>query len=186
MEMDLSSASRHIRPKAICATLVLLCACESIPKPDVELEILAAGIIESEGEVMRADPSSSVGAQRTGARSMRVVESTALVPLRPGISYGIAFRVTRAPEESVQLRAVLKTSAPCKLKTTGEVVYHNDSVLSVRVGAVRHLAATIPATTEQNHCEGDPLPGIDTFTLLHDDKKLAEARFQIFRADPTK
>lgn len=149
----------------------------------MELELLAAGIIESERTVMRPDGTSSVGAKRADAASMRVVQSTALVPLRPGVSYGIAFRVTRARDAVVKLRAVLHTSAPCKLKSTGEVVHHNDSELTVRVGEVRHLAARIPASPEENHCEGEPQPGFDTFSLYHGDRRLAQARFQVHRAD---
>ena len=154
-----------------CFLCVALAGCTQTPDLRVKLEVLGGGIIEREGVAWREDPSSSVGAKGADARALRVVRQTELVPLEPGISYGIAFRVTEAPQESVQLRAVLKTSAPCKLKATGEVVHHNDSVLLVRVGDVRHLAATIPATPEQNHCEGEPLPGIDIgFFSLHERK----------------
>lgn len=168
---------------ASCAIVWLLCGCTSTPQPEVEIEILDAGIIESDRPVVRQDESSSVGAKRADARSLRVIQSTALVPLQPGISYGIAFRVTRAKDAVVELRAVLHTSAPCKLKTTGEVVHHNDSTLSVRVGDVRHLAARIPASTDENHCEGEPQPGMDTISLHHGDRKLAQARFQVHRVD---
>lgn len=170
---------------AAFSTLVglLLCGCTSTPQPEIEVEILAAGIIESDRATMRQDDTSSVGAKRTDARELRVVQSTALVPLQPGLSYGIAFRVTRASDAVVKLRAVLHTSAPCKLKATGEVVHHNDSTLSVRVGDVRHLAARIPASPNENHCEGEPQPGMDTFSLYHNDRKLAEARFQVHRVD---
>lgn len=163
------------------ALAALAGGCQSIEKPEVDLEVLAAGIIESDGGVMRRDESSSVGAQRTNARSMRVVERTALVPLRPGISYGIAFRVTRAKEATVKLRAVIQTSAPCRLKSTGEVVFHNDSILTVRVGELRHLAARIPASASENHCEGDPQPGMETLSLHDGPRKLAEVRFQVHR-----
>lgn len=163
--------------------LLLSSGCTHPPRHEVKLEVLGAGIIERQGIAWKDDADSSVGAKRADARVLRIVKETRLVPLQPGISYGISFRVTQAPQDSVQLRAVLKTSAACKLKSSGEVVYHNNSVLSVRVGDVRHLAATIPATAEQNHCEGDPLPGMDTFTLLHGERKLAEASFQIHRPD---
>ena len=156
-----------------------LAGCTSTPDSAVRIEVLGRGIIEKEIVAWRGDPSSSIGAKRADARSMRLVRQTELIPLQPGLTYGIAFRVTHAPQEVVQLRAELKTSAPCRLKSTGAVVYHNDSTLTVRVGEVRHLAATIPASPAENPCEGEPLPGMDTFTLSYGDSKLAEARFQV-------
>ncbi len=166
----------------ICIVLLLvsgLAGCTSTPEPVVKVEVLGRGIIQTEIVSWRDDPSSSIGAKRADSRTMRIVRQTELIPLQPGLTYGIAFRVTQAPEHVVQLRAELRTSAPCRLKTTGEVVYHNDSILTVRVGEVRHLAATIPASPAENPCDGKPLPGMDTFTLSYRGNKLAEARFQV-------
>ena len=158
-----------------------LASCTSTPDPVVEVEVLGRGVIQTEIVAWRDDPSSSIGAKRADARSMRIVRQTELIPLEPGLTYGIAFRVTHAPQQVVQLRAELRTSAPCRLKATGEVVYHNDSTLAVRVGEVRHLAATIPTSPTENPCEGEPLPGMDTFTLSYGESKLAQARFQVSR-----
>jgi hypothetical protein len=159
-----------------------LAACTSTPAPAVKVEVLGRGIIQTETVSWRDDPTSSIGAKRAGSRSMRIVRQTELIPLQPGLTYGIAFRVVHAPQQVVQLRAELRTSAPCRLKTTGEVVYHNNSTLTVRVGEVRHLAATIPASATENPCEGDPLPGMDTFTLSYNGYKLSEARFQVSKS----
>ena len=159
-------------------------ACTATPEPAVRLELLGAGIIEKTATTWREDPSSTVGAKRADARALRIVEQTQVIPLQPGLSYGIAFRITKAPQQVVRLRAVLQTSAPCKLKSTGEVVHHNDSMLTVRVGDVRHLAATIPATPDENHCEGEPQPGIDTFAIYAEGEKLVETRFQVHRREP--
>lgn len=156
-----------------------LAGCSSTAAPEVKIEVLGRGIMQTEIVTWRDDPSSSIGAKRADSRSMRIVRQTELIPLEPGLTYGIAFRVTHAPQDVVQLRAELLTSAACRLKTTGEVVYHNDSILTVRVGELRHLAATIPASAAENPCDGEPLPGIDTFTLSYNGYKLAEARFQV-------
>lgn len=156
-----------------------LAGCTSPRDPVVKIEVLGRGIIQTEVVSWRDDPSSSIGAKRADTRSMRIVRQTELVPLQPGVTYGMAFRVTHAPQQVVQLRAELRTSAPCRLKATGEVVYHNDSTLAVRVGEIRHLAATVPASPDENPCEGEPLPGMDTFTLSYNGSKLAEARFQV-------
>ena len=156
-----------------------LAGCTSTPAPAVKVEVLGRGIIQTENVSWRDDPSSSIGAKRADSRSMRIARQTELIPLQPGLTYGIAFRVTHAPQQVVQLRAELRTSAPCRLKATGEVVYHNDSTLTVRVGEVRHLAATIPASPAENPCEGEPRPGMDTFTLSYNGYKVAEGRFQV-------
>jgi hypothetical protein len=161
--------------------MLLSASCVGTREPEVVVEVLGRGIIASAGTTMRPDPSSSVGAQRFDSRGLHVVEVTERIPLRPGLSYGIAFRVVKAPVQEVSLRAVLVTSAACRLKTTGEIVYHNDSTLKVRLGELRHLAARIPASTRENHCVGDPEPGIDTFRLFYGEEKLVEARFQVYR-----
>ena len=163
----------------VCLLVSGLAGCTSTPDSAVKIEVLGRGIMEKEIVAWRDDPSSSIAAKRADSRAMRIVRQTELIPLQPGLTYGIAFRVTHAPQQVVQLRAELLTSAPCRLKTTGEAVYHNDSTLTVRVGELRHLAATIPASPAENPCEGEPLPGMDTFTLSYNGNKLAEARFQV-------
>lgn len=162
-------------------TLCLLAACVSVGDAPVTVEMTGYGIIQSQRVVMRHDDTSSVGAQRADARSMHVALKTERIPLRPGLSYGIAFRVVRAPGEEVKLKAILRTSAPCVLKDSGRVVYHNDSMLTVRVGQLRHLAARIPASESENHCAGEPQPGTDTFEIWFEDRKLVEKTFHVYR-----
>ena len=159
--------------------LCLLTACAS--DAPVTLQIAGYGIIESDRVVMRIDKTSTVGAKRADARSMQVAVTTERIPLRKGLSYGIAFRVMRAPTQEVQLKGVLRTSSPCLLKDSGKVVYHNDSVLTVRIGQLRHFGARIPASESENHCIGEPQPGTDTFELWFEDQKLVERTFHVYR-----
>lgn len=168
---------------ARCTTLlaILLGACAPIAQPPMMLEVTGYGVIESERVAMRADETSSVGAKRADAGAMRIAASTTRIPLRPGLSYGIAFRVIRAPVQEVRLKAILRTSSPCVLKSSGETVYHNDTVLTVQVGQLRHLGARIPASANENHCAGEPRPGIDTFELWFEGWKLAERTFEVYR-----
>ena len=84
------------------------------------------------------------------------------------------------PEALVDLKIILRSSTPCVLKTTGEVVYHNDSILQVRIGEMRHIGAAI-VSGEENHCRDTPEPGIETFELLYGGHKLAEKTFRLFR-----
>lgn len=169
-----------VRP-SVAFLAILAHGCISSTAPPVLLRLTAYGIIESERVVMRADETSSVGAKRADATAMRISTSTDRIPLRPGISYGVAFRVIEAPSPEVRLNAVVRTSSPCVLKSTGEVVHHNDSVLTVRVGQLRHLGARIPASGSENHCRGDPRPGTDTFELWFEGRKLAEKTFEVYR-----
>lgn len=159
--------------------ICVLTACAS--DAPVALQIAGYGIIDSERVVLRIDETSTVGARRADARSMQVAVTTERIPLRKGLSYGIAFRVMRAPTQEVQLKGVLRTSSPCVLKHSGKVVYHNDSILTVRIGQLRHLGARIPASESENHCIGEPQPGTDTFELWFEGRKLVEKTFHVYR-----
>ena len=161
--------------------IVALTGCMPIAESQVELEVIDYGVLEGGQVTMRPDETSSVGAMRANSMSMRISARTARVPLRAGLSYGLAFRVTKAPSEEVSIKGILRTSAPCVLKATGNVVYHNDTVLKVKVGEVRHLGARIPASDTENHCRGEPKPGTDTFQLYFGDQKLAEKTFEVYR-----
>ena len=165
----------------LLAMVIVACGCSTPHSPDVQVQIVGFGTIETVGLVMRADETSSVGAKLGGAKAMRVVAETQRIPLRPGVSYGIAFKVIKAPSEEVALKAVLRSSSPCTLKSSGQTVYHNDSVLRVKVGQLRHLAARIPASERESHCVGDSQAGTDTFQLWFDGKKVAEKTFEIYR-----
>lgn len=168
------------KPLAVL-TILFMTGCAVPSEPRVVLQLAGYGIIESTRVTMRADETSSVGAKRADAQSMHISVTADRVPLRPGLSYGVAFRVTRAASPTVRIRAVLRTSSACVLKTSGEVVYHNDTVLTVAVGELRHLGARIPASQSENHCVGDPQPGTDTFELYFEDKKLAEKTIEVYR-----
>lgn len=165
----------------VTSTLLVLSGCTSISEAPVKLEVVGYGIFESERVTMREDETSSVGAKRADAQSMRIAATTDRVPLRPGLGYGVAFRVTEAPSPEVRIKAVLRTTAACVLKTSGEVVHHNDTILTVKVGQLRHLGARIPASESENHCVGAPQPGTDTFELYFGDRKLAEKRIEVYR-----
>ena len=158
-----------------------LAICAIVDEDPVVLEVVGYGIIESEGVTLRPDETSSIGAKRIDGRAMRIVATTDRIPLRSGLSYGIAFRVSRAPWPEVPIKAVLRTSASCVLKKSGEVVHHNDSLLTVKVGQLRHIGARIPASESENPCVADPEPGTDTLELYLGERKLAEKRFEIYR-----
>lgn len=146
---------------------------------EVRIQVLARGIIEQDRVEFRDDPSSSIGAKRGVAARMRVIQETSRIPLVPGTVYGIAFRVTQAPTEMISLKAVIETSAPCRLKSTGMVVHGNDLEIVVRVGDVRHIAARIPANDSENPCEGAPLPGNDLLSLFYNHRLVARERFTV-------
>jgi hypothetical protein len=160
---------------------VILASCATIEEDPVVLQVVGYGILENEGVTLRTDETSSIGAKRVDGRGLRIATTTDRVPLRPGLSYGIAFRVFRAPWPEVPIKAVLRTSASCVLKTSGEVVHHNDSLLKVKVGQLRHIGMRIPASDSENPCLGDPGPGTDTLELYFGERKLAEKRFEVYR-----
>ena len=146
---------------------------------EFKIEVLASGIIEEDRVEFRDDPSSSIGAKRGSAFGMRVVNATSRIPLVPGTVYGIAFRVLQAPAGIVPLKALVESSAPCRLKSTGVVVHRNNLEMTVRVGDVRHVAARIPANDEENPCEGAPRPGMDTLSIFYDGRLVARERFTV-------
>ena len=178
--MTITSTDGFLWGAALVGCLTLT-GCATIDEGEVVLEVVGYGIIENEGVTVRADETSSIGAKRVDGRAMRIAAMTDRVPLRPGLSYGIAFRVSRAPRPEVPIKAVLRTSASCVLKTSGEVVHHNDTLLIVKVGQLRHIGARIPASESENPCVGDPGPGTDTLELYFEERKLAERRFEVYR-----
>lgn len=154
------------------------CAREEPVKPAIE--ILEYGILEHGRMVLRPDDSSSVGAKGGRASVIRVAAQTDRVPLRPGIGYGVAFRLTGLQTEDARIRVVLRSSVACVLKSSGQIVYQNDSVINVKVGELRHIGARIPTSEAENHCTGAPQPGTYTFELHLGDRKLAEQGFHIY------
>ncbi len=144
------------------------------------IDIVGFGILEFDRATSATDPTSSVGAPLARAQGIRVSQHTDRIPLRTGIVFGIAFVVRgTAPGAVVDIKVVLKSTSPCKLKTTGEVVFHNDSVLQVRLDEIRHIGARITAG-DDNHCVDTPGPGTETFEIHHGGRKLAEKSFQLY------
>lgn len=144
------------------------------------IEIVEFGILEFDRATIATDPTSSVGASMARAQGIRVSQPIDRIPLRTGLAYGITFVVRgTAPGAVVDVKVVLKSTSPCRLKTTGEVVFHNDSVLQVRLDEIRHVGARITAG-DDNHCVDAPGPGTATFEIHHRGRKLAEKSFELY------
>lgn len=110
------------------------------------------------------------------------MSQTNRVPIRPGLTYGVRFVVQGNPQgAAVDIRVILRSTNACVLRETGQVVYHNDSVLKVRIGEPRHIAGRFPVSEEENHCIGESQPGTNTFELYHGGRKLAEKTFQLIK-----
>jgi len=151
--------------------------------PDIivkSIDIVEFGILEFDQASSATDPTSSVGASMARAQGIRVSQHIDRIPLRTGLAYGVAFVVRGTePGAVVDVKVVLKSTSPCKLKTTGDVVFHNDSILQVRLGEIRHVGARITAG-DDNHCVDTPGPGTTTFEIYHSGRKLAEKSFQLY------
>ncbi len=145
-----------------------------------EVQIIDFGILEYDQVRMAADETSSIGAKLGQARGLRVAAQTDRIPIRPGLAYGISFVVKGAVTEDIKIKAVQRSSNPCVLKTSGQVVFHNDSLLSVRIGQVRHIGARFPASQDENHCQREPQPGTYTFELYAGDRRLASKTFHLY------
>lgn len=143
------------------------------------IEVVGFGLLEFDDSTSSPDPTSSIGAKLAHARKIRISRQTDRIPLRVGVSYGIAFVVQgTSPDGIVEIQVALRSSSPCVLKETGELIYHNDTVLSVKLGDVRHVGATI-AAPEDSFCRNVPGPGIAKFELRYRDRKFAEKTFEI-------
>lgn len=157
-----------------------LAGCDSSSQPQVSaIDIVAYGELQYDQSKSGTDPTSPIGAQLAVAEGMRVSRQTDRIPLRQGVAYGLAFVVRGTPPDAVvDIMVVLRSSAGCKLKATGKVVYENESTLQVRIGQLRHIGGRIVGP-QQDHCVGPPAPGTDTFELWHRGRKLAEKRFEL-------
>lgn len=175
-------AAGRFRTIASLSLAVCLGAAACSPDRDVAIEsidIVAYGVLEFDRVGIGKDPTSSVSAQLSHATTARVVLQTDRIPLREGLSYGVAFRVHGRPAGAVvPIKVILRGSSPCVLKRTREVVYHNDTVLNVKLGDVRHIGGRI-TRGEENHCVELPGPGTETFELYFEDRKLAEKSFHL-------
>ena len=178
------TASRRASSGLWFAGLPLLAAlvagCVPSAEPQVSaIDIVGFGIFEYGASRSGEDPSSPIGAQITRAQGLRVLQQTERIPLRRGVAYGVAFIVRGSPPDAVvDIGVVLRSTAGCVLKATGEVVYENESVLQVRLGELRHIGGRIVGP-EEDHCVGPPAPGIDTFELSYHGRKLAQQRFRL-------
>jgi len=144
------------------------------------IEITGFGIFEYEGVRIGPDETSSTGAKLGAAKGLKLSAQTTRIPIWPGRAYGVRFVVHGNPPDSmVDIKVVLRSTDACVLRDTGQVVYHNDSVLKVRIGEIRHIGGRFPESEEENHCAGAPQPGTETLELYHGDRKLAEKTFQI-------
>jgi hypothetical protein len=161
----------------------LVSGCATDQETEVNsIEITGFGIFEYNSVRIDPDETSSVGAKLGAARGLQLSSQTTRIPILRGLAYGVRFVVHgNPPDATVAIRVILRSTEACVLRETGQVVYHNDSVLKVRIGEPRHIGARFPASDEENHCIGDPQPGTDTFELYHGDRKLAEKVFQIIK-----
>ena len=176
------------RFRTIAALSLGMCMGLAACSPDrdaavASIDIVAYGLLEFDRAGISKDPTSSVGAQLSHATRVRVVQQTDRIPLREGLSYGIAFRVRGRPAGAVvPVKVVLRGSSPCVLKRTREVVYHNDTVLDVKLGDLRHIGGRITGG-EENHCAEVPGPGTETFEFYFEGRKLAEKSFHLVLED---
>lgn len=146
------------------------------------IEITGFGILEYNSVRIGHDETSSVGAKLGAAKGLQLSSQTTRIPIRPGRAYGVRFVVHgNPPDATVDIGVILKSTNACVLRDTGRVVYHNDSVLKVRIGEPRHIGGRFPVSQEENHCIGEPLPGTETIELYHGCRKLAERTFQIIK-----
>lgn len=161
--------------------MFLVAGCETNQETVVDrIEITGFGIFEYEGVRIGPDDTSSTGAKLGAAKGLKLSAQTTRIPIRPGRAYGVRFVVHGNPPDSmVNIKVVLRSTDACVLRDTGQVVYHNDSVLRVRIGEIRHIGGRFPESEEENHCTGAPQPGTETLELYHGDRKLAEKTFQI-------
>ncbi len=146
------------------------------------IEITGFGIFEYDSVRIDHDETSSVGAKLGAAKGLQLSSETTRIPIRPGLAYGVRFVVHgNPPDTTVDIRAILRSTEACVLRDTGQVIYHNDSVLKVRIGQPRHIVGRFSVSEEENHCIGESQPGTDTIELYHGDRKLAEKTFQIIK-----
>ena len=161
-----------------------LAACSSDDGVRVDsIEIVAYGVLEFETAVSGKDPTSSVGAPLSHAARIHVVRQTDRIPLREGLLYGVAFVLRGRPAGAgVPVKVVMRSSRPCVLKQTRQVVYHNDTTLDVRIGDLRHIGAKI-TSGDDNLCVDPVGPGIETFEFFYQDRKVAEQKFDVYLED---
>lgn len=168
------------RSHVLTCLAACVAGCSPSPHPQVSaIEIVAYGEMEYGQSTSGIDPASPIGARLALAQGMHVAHQTERIPLRSGVAYGVAFVVRGSPPDAVvDVRVLLRSSAGCILKTTGEVVYENETILPVRIGRLRHISGRI-VDPQDDHCASPMGPSTDTFEIFYGGKKLAEKRFEL-------
>ena len=163
--------------------MFLVSGCATHQKTAVtSIEITGFGILEYNSIRFVPDETSSVGAKLGVSKGLQISSQTTRIPIRPGLAYGVRFVVHgNPPDATVDIKVILRSTSACVLRDSGQVVYHNDSVLKVRIGETRHITARFPVSEKEDHCIGESEPGTDTFELYHGDRKLAEKTFEIIK-----
>lgn len=169
----------RIAALAIATVFATGCAVEHEPV-SASITILDYGILEYDEIKMKPDETSSLGARRGDARGLHIVTHTDQIPIEPGLTYGIRF-VVHARMDEIVLRAVQRSANPCIMKGSGKKVYYNDSILKVRIGDIRHIAARFPVSESESICEGREQPGIYIFELYFGGSKLAQKVFYLHK-----
>ncbi len=173
----------HKVTAAVIIGCLTIAGCAGRYAPAVtSIDIIGFGILEYDRATSEKDLTSSIGAELFRAQRLRLSQPTDRIPLRTGLTYGVAFVVHGTSSGVVNIKVVLRSSNPCILKETRQVVYQNDSVLQVRIGELRHIGGKfVPA--EEDQCLGPYRPGTNTFELYYGDRKLAEKTFQLVPDD---
>ena len=107
-------------PVLATMAIVALMSCMPTGEKPILLEVVDYGIIESDRVTMRPDETSSVGAKRANSLSMRIAVTTTRIPLRPGLSYGLAFRVTEAPSQESEHKSCPANIRPVRIEGHGQ------------------------------------------------------------------
>ena len=144
------------------------------------IEIVGYGVFEYNTVRHDRDDTSSVGSKMGAAKGLRLSSQTDRIPIRPGLAYGIRFVVHgNPPNAAVDIKVILRSTNPCVLRATGQVVYQNDSILKMRIGEPRHIGGRFPMSEAENHCIGEARPGTVALELYHGERKLAEKMFEL-------
>lgn len=174
-----NTAMIFLRKAPIVGCMIILGCIAKDPDRVQAINIIQYGIMEYRGAVAENDKTSSIGAEITRAPEIKIAIPTSRIPLREGLSYGIAFVVEGpAASQPIPVNVILRSSHPCVLRTTGAVVYQNDTVLNVRVGIPRYIGGRI-VNGKESPCVGPSVPGIATFEIYYAGKKYAEQKFLI-------
>lgn len=186
-----TSLNMACRWPTITLRAVLILGCMAIlgcgskePKRVQAIRIIQYGIMEYGDASLERDKTSSIKADISRASAIRIAVPTDRIPLREGLSYGISF-VVEGPvtSQTIPVKVILKSSHPCVLRSTGEIVYQNDTVMEARIGVPRYVGGRI-VSEKENLCVGSSQQrGSETFEIYYGGKKYAEQRFEMVTDD---